>query len=98
MQQTLDRIRRAESRESGKGTAVGKPRFDSLVIISESTLRQKIEYTHTNPVRKRLVREPWHWHYSSAAAYAGPDGARRCREETAGGITHRTAELWGTGG
>ena len=74
MQQTLDRIRCASSRESGKGTAVWKPRFDSLVITSENTLRQKIEYTHTNPVRRRLVQEPWHWHYSSAAVYAGHSG------------------------
>jgi len=74
MRQTLDRLRRAASLESGKGTAIWKPRFDSLVIVSEDTLRQKIEYIHMNAVRKGLVSEPWQWRYSSAAAYAGNKG------------------------
>jgi len=74
MRQILDRLRHAASRESGKWSAIWKPRFDSLVITSENTLRQKIEYTHTNPVCKHLVRETWQWHYSSASAYAGVNG------------------------
>lgn len=74
MRQVLDRVRQAGSCEPGKGTAIWKPRFDSLVIISGDTLRQKIKYTHANPARKHLVQEPWQWHYSSAAAYMGMDG------------------------
>jgi len=74
MRQTLDRVRRAASRESGKGTAIWKPRFDSFVITSEGALRQKIEYIHSNPVRKGMVMEPWQWRYSSASAYTGNDG------------------------
>jgi REP element-mobilizing transposase RayT len=74
MERTLDCLRHAASRESGKGTAIWKPRFDSFVITSECALRQKIEYCHTNPVRKHLVQETWQWHNSSASAYAGIDG------------------------
>jgi len=71
IQETICRARRATARESGKGSALWKPRFDSLVISSEDILRQKIEYIHNNPVRKGLVEEPWQWRYSSASAYGG---------------------------
>ncbi len=74
MKQTLEQIRSAASEESDKGTAVWKPRFDSLVITTETALRQKIDYIHNNPIRKGFVQEVWQWRYSSAAAYAGKDG------------------------
>jgi len=70
----LDQIRSAALSEPGKGTAIWKPRFDSFVITSEETLRQKIEYIHNNPVRKGLIRESTRWRHSSAAAYAGKSG------------------------
>lgn len=70
----LNRIRELAFLEPGKGTAFWKPRFDSLVITSEATLRQKIEYIHHNPVRKGLVSETWQWRYSSASAYEGLQG------------------------
>jgi len=69
--QTLNHLKRAAIHESGKGTAIWKPRFDCLVITSETTLRQKIEYIHNNPVRKGLAQETWEWPYSSAATYRG---------------------------
>jgi putative transposase len=71
---TLEHVAKMATHETGKGTALWKPRFDCLTIVSEDTLRQKIEYIHNNPVRKGLVAEPWQWYYSSAAAYAGRNG------------------------
>jgi len=50
---------------------IWKPRFDSLVITQEWTLRQKIAYIHNNPVKSGLVRQPEDWPFSSAASYAG---------------------------
>lgn len=68
---TFDRLTVAASMEPGKGTALWKPRFDCLVIVSVDTLRQKVEYIHTNPVRKGLAVSSDQWPYSSAAQYAG---------------------------
>ncbi len=39
------------------------------LITSEQMLVQKIEYIHSNPVDRGLVREIQHWKYSSAANY-----------------------------
>lgn len=50
---------------------IWKHRFDSLVIVNEETLRQKIEYIHNNPVKAGLVSEPDEWVYSSARNYGG---------------------------
>jgi len=70
----LDLIGLAAQKEPGKGTALWKPRFDSFVITSEDTLRQKMNYIHDNPVRRGFVDEPWQWRYSSASDYAGKSG------------------------
>jgi REP element-mobilizing transposase RayT len=40
------------------------------IIESEEMLRQKLEYIHTNPVKRGYVDEPEHWRYSSARNYA----------------------------
>jgi REP element-mobilizing transposase RayT len=40
------------------------------IIESEAMLRQKLAYTHDNPVRRGYVDEPEHWRYSSARNYA----------------------------
>jgi REP element-mobilizing transposase RayT len=37
-------------------------------------MRQKVEYLHTNPVRRGYVDEPIHWRYSSARNYEGMSG------------------------
>jgi len=71
MSNTFNRLAVAASMEPGKGTALWKPRFDCFVIVSIDTLRQKVEYIHTNPVRKGLALSPDQWPYSSAALYAG---------------------------
>lgn len=71
MTDILSNLKQATLQEPAQDSSVWKPRFDSLVITSESILKQKIEYTHFNPVRKGLAAEPAKWAYSSASAYAG---------------------------
>ncbi len=41
------------------------------LIQTESMLRQKIEYIHSNPVRRGWIDAPEHWRYSSARNYNG---------------------------
>jgi hypothetical protein len=43
--------------------------FHPEALYSADFARQKIEYLHDNPVRKRLVDLPEHWRYSSAWNY-----------------------------
>ena len=38
-------------------------------ILSETTLREKLNYIHNNPVRAGYVEKPEHWIYSSATNY-----------------------------
>jgi REP element-mobilizing transposase RayT len=40
------------------------------VVETEGFLRQKLEYTHYNPVKRGYVDDPTHWRYSSARNYA----------------------------
>jgi len=44
------------------------------IIESEVVMRQKLDYTHHNPVKRGYVDQPEHWRYSSARNYAGQDG------------------------
>ncbi len=41
-----------------------------VVVESENFAIQKIEYLHSNPVRKGLIELSEHWRYSSAGFYA----------------------------
>jgi hypothetical protein len=43
-------------------------------IHDADMMRQKIEYTHYNPVKRGYVDDPIHWRYSSARIYAGEVG------------------------
>jgi REP-associated tyrosine transposase len=68
----MEWIERLRFNARGKNRQVFKlwmDRFDDLVIVSEKTLKQKIEYIHNNPVHAGLVEEPEHWKYSSACNY-----------------------------
>jgi putative transposase len=40
-------------------------------INSPRTLLRMIDYTHENPIRKKLVNSPREWFWSSASHYAG---------------------------
>ena len=67
----IQRLSLAAAREPASDASLWKPRFDSFVITSPDTLRQKIEYIHNNPLRKGFVSRPELWRYSSAACYVG---------------------------
>ena len=43
-------------------------------IQGEAMMWQKLDYIHTNPVKRGYVDDPLHWRYSSARNYAGEDG------------------------
>ncbi|GFO62977.1 transposase [Geomonas paludis] len=43
--------------------------FHPQVISFEEMYRQKLDYVHSNPVRRGLVSSPEHWVYSSASNY-----------------------------
>jgi len=45
-------------------------RFYDFNIWSEKKLREKLEYIHANPVRRKLVLHPKEWRWSSWAYYA----------------------------
>ena len=45
---------------------VWQPGWHSEGIISEEFWEQKLNYIHMNPVKKRFVKYPEHWRYSSA--------------------------------
>lgn len=40
-------------------------------VTEAATLRKMIDYIHSNPVRRGLVKRPEDWHWSSAGWYAG---------------------------
>lgn len=44
------------------------------ILESEDVMWQKIEYIHSNPLRRGYVDDPIHWRYSSARSYAGMPG------------------------
>lgn len=43
-------------------------------IQDDRMMRQKLDYTHYNPVRRGYVDDPVHWRYTSARNYAGLPG------------------------
>jgi len=47
--------------------------FHPEAIYSEKFLKQKVDYIHHNPVRRRLVSKPEEWRYSSARNYLSND-------------------------
>ncbi|MBX3120353.1 MAG: transposase [Fimbriimonadaceae bacterium] len=55
------------SRQSGlDNRKLWQRSFRSVVILSETTHRQKMSYIHTNPVRAELVALPEEYHWSSS--------------------------------
>ena len=48
--------------------------FHPKLIISDSMMKEKIEYIHHNPVKRGYIEEAEHWRYSSARDYMGIDG------------------------
>jgi putative transposase len=62
-------------------------------IYSEEMLLQKIEYIHSNPVRRGWVDEPAQWRYSSARNYEGRQDCWRCERTGGMGKGCNEAEL-----
>lgn len=52
----------------GKG-GIWMPRYDRVVIYTESVLHRKLDYIHHNPVKATLVEKPEEWEWSSTAHY-----------------------------
>ena len=44
------------------------------MVQNEEMMRQKLEYIHSNPVKRGYVDDPVHWRYSSARNYVGLPG------------------------
>ena len=68
---TIRLLQTAAQREPAGDSKLWKPRFDSLVLVNEKTLIQKIEYIHYNPVKRGLAKNASDWPCSSARNYAG---------------------------
>lgn len=69
----LAELDKATALEPTDDSKIWENRFDSLVIVNEDTLCQKIDYNHYNPIKAGLVSEPNEWLYSSARNYEGSD-------------------------
>lgn len=67
----LEQLATEAAKQPTQDSRVWQYRFDSLVITSESTLKEKFEYIHNNPVQRGLVLSPVQWTNSSAADYDG---------------------------
>ena len=52
-------------------------RFYDFNVWSHKKRREKLEYMHSNPVKRGLVRRPQDWPWSSYAFYAGEDPTLR---------------------
>jgi putative transposase len=57
--------------EPGLESRFWQARFYDFNVYSAKKRREKLEYTHRNPVTRRLVEDPKNWLWSSYAAYSG---------------------------
>ncbi len=78
IRQQIEKDKRDRLLQKLRDNAVGKKhrvfklwqdRFDSFVITNPRTLKSKIDYIHSNPVRANLVERITDWQYSSATYY-----------------------------
>jgi REP element-mobilizing transposase RayT len=61
----LLRTERAEHK-TGSQAQVWQEGFHPQAIINDAMMEQKLDYIHSNPVRRGWVASPEHWRYSSA--------------------------------
>ena len=47
-----------------------QPRFYDFNVWSKEKVREKLEYMHANPVKRKLVQHPKDWPWSSFSFYA----------------------------
>jgi hypothetical protein len=62
------------AQKTAKDLALGSghlwmPGYDRIVIYTERTLRQKLDYIHLNPCRAGLAKRPEDWPWSSGKDY-----------------------------
>jgi putative transposase len=51
-----------------------QPRFYDFNVYSAKKIREKLEYTHANPVKRGLVGNPREWVWSSFLSYENGAG------------------------
>jgi putative transposase len=52
------------------GSHFWQPRFHDFNVHSAKKRREKLDYMHANPVKRKLVNDPSAWFWSSASFYA----------------------------
>jgi hypothetical protein len=60
---------------------LGQERFFDRALRTMKEYDEKAEYIHLNPLRRRLVKKPENWKWSSMREYSGVSGQeqeRRC--------------------
>ena len=58
--------------EAGEAPAFWQRRFYDFNVWSANKLFEKLEYMHDNPVKRKMVRHPKEWPWSSWSHYAKP--------------------------
>jgi hypothetical protein len=48
---------------------MGQPRFHDFNVHNAEKRREKLDYMHANPVKRKLVRHPKDWPWSSWSFY-----------------------------
>lgn len=70
----LDRLRFAKrAHKTDREYQFWQEGIHAELILSETMMRQKLEYIHNNPVKRGYVDRSEHWRYSSARNYAGEE-------------------------
>jgi putative transposase len=65
----LDEFQLNAKRNGRNGYQIWMPRFDDVLIYSKNQFEIKLNYIHSNPVKRGLVDRPEDWLYSSARNY-----------------------------
>jgi REP element-mobilizing transposase RayT len=72
---TLQRLRFAKkAHKADRVYQVWQEGVHAEMVYSEDVMRQKLDYTHHNPVKRGYVDVGAHWRYSSARDYEGQTG------------------------
>lgn len=71
----LKRLRFAKlAHKQDRGYQFWQEGVHAELVFSEGMMREKLEYIHSNPVKRGYVNLPEHWRYSSASHYTGQAG------------------------
>jgi REP element-mobilizing transposase RayT len=61
-----------------RGFQLWQQDYHPICLKTGDLIRQRLDYTHNNPVKAGFVEEPHHWSYSSAVAYGGGHSMLSC--------------------